>query len=112
MTVFIIFFFKLKSAGNCGGNYLGDSPVTRRWGSVRCQSVLVSCSCLHIYSCQVRNVSTILLVCINATSGTHRRLQSEPRKSKLYIQAFLASSFLTARHEQIKRAFGEKLRAG
>jgi len=44
----VIVFFLLKSAGNYGGNCLGDSPVTRRWGSVRCQSVLVSCSCLRI----------------------------------------------------------------
>ena len=57
-------------------------------------------------------MSTSLLVCINATSGTHRRLQSEPCKSKIYIQAVLASPLLTTRHGQIKRAFGEKLRTG
>lgn len=40
--------FLSKSAGNYGGNCLGDSSVTRRWRSLRCQSVLVSCSCLQI----------------------------------------------------------------
>jgi hypothetical protein len=45
---FLLSFFKLKSASNYGGNCLGDSPVTRRWVSVHCQSVLVSCSCLQI----------------------------------------------------------------